>query len=72
MKLIPEWRKAWRMVSMQAMTLAGAIQGAWLYLPDDLRSAVDPKLMHGVTLALLALGVVGRIVKQDKVSGNAT
>jgi hypothetical protein len=69
MTLIENWRSAWRMLSVQAMTIAGALQGAWLYLPDDMRSSVDPKLMHGTTIALLVLGVVGRMVKQDKVSG---
>jgi hypothetical protein len=69
MKLIDEWNKAWRMLSVQAMTVAGALQGAWLYLPDDMRSSIDPRLLHGVTVALLVLGVVGRLVKQDKVSG---
>ncbi len=69
MTLIENWRSAWRMLSVQAMTIAGALQGAWLYLPDDMRSSVDPKLMHGITIALLVLGVVGRMVKQDKVSG---
>jgi hypothetical protein len=69
MTLIENWRSAWRMLSVQAMTIAGALQGAWLYLPDDMRSSVDPKLMHVITIALLVLGVVGRMVKQDKVSG---
>lgn len=69
MKLIPNWKSAWRMVSVQAMTVAGAIQGAWVYLPDDMRESVDPQLMHCITLALLVLGVVGRLVKQEKVSG---
>lgn len=28
MKLIANWKKAWRMLSVQAMALAGAVQGA--------------------------------------------
>ena len=70
MKLIPEWRKAWRMVSVQAMTLAATIQGEWVALPPDLISQVPPGVVRGVTLALLGLGIVGRLVKQDKVSGD--
>ena len=72
MKLIPEWRKAWRMVSVQAMTLAATIQGAWVALPLDLISQVPPGVVRGVTLALLGLGIVGRLVKQDGVSGGAS
>jgi hypothetical protein len=69
MKLIDEWTKAWRMLSVQAMTLAGALQGAWVAVPDDLRSQVPSGLVHWITIGLLALGLVGRVVKQDKVSG---
>lgn len=72
MKLIPEWRKAWRMVSVQAMTLAATIQTAWVAMPPDLISQVPPAVVQGVTLSLLVLGIVGRLVKQDKVSGNET
>ena len=70
MKLIPEWRKAWRMVSVQAMALAATIQAAWIALPPDMIAQVPQDIARGVTLALLGLGVVGRLVKQDKVSGN--
>jgi hypothetical protein len=69
MKLIPEWKKAWRMLSIQAMTIATALQGAWLSLPEDMKTGIDPRLINGACIALLALGIVGRLVKQDKVSG---
>lgn len=69
-KLIDEARKAWRMFSVWAMGLAGAIQMAWLALPPDLISQVPERIRSGVTLALLGLGIVGRLIKQDKVSGS--
>lgn len=64
--LIPNWRKAWRMISVQAMAVAGAIQGAWLFIPEDLRTSLPPNLVQGVTAALLALGIAGRLVQQEK------
>lgn len=69
MKLIDEVGKAWRMFSVQAMFLAGAIQAAWMTLPSDLVAQVPDQIRSGVTLALLGLGIAGRLVKQDKVSG---
>jgi hypothetical protein len=71
MKLIDEWKKAWRMLSVQAMTLAGAVQGAWMGVPEDWKASVPANLIQGLTLALLVIGVVGRLVKQDSVSGSA-
>ena len=64
MQLIPNWRQAWRMFSVQAMTLAGALQGAWLAIPPDLKAHVPDGLVYVVTLAILALGVIGRLVVQ--------
>ena len=68
MTLIKNWRKSWRMLSVQAMTLAGAIQGAWLFIPEDMKASIPANVVQWVTLSLLALGVAGRLVKQNKVS----
>ena len=67
MKLIEGWKSAYRFISVQAMVLAGAIQGAWLYVPDDLRSTVPQSWLQGITLALMVMGVAGRLVKQKEV-----
>jgi hypothetical protein len=67
MQAIPNWKQCWRMLSVQAMTLAGAIQGAWLFIPEDLKASIPDNVVQWVTLSLLSLGVLGRLVKQDKV-----
>lgn len=69
MKLIDNASKAWRMISVQAMVAAGAVQLAWESLPPSLLAAVPPDVVKHVTLGLLALGIVGRLVKQVGVSG---
>jgi hypothetical protein len=65
MKFIEEWKQAWRMFSIQAMTLAVAIQGAWPAVPDDLKATLPPHLVHYITIGLLVAGIFGRMVKQD-------
>jgi len=67
MKLIENWRKSWRMLSVQAMTAAAAIQGAWASVPEDMKASIPPGLVHWVTLSLLVLGIAGRLVDQPKV-----
>lgn len=67
MRLIPEARHAWRMFSMQAMGLASALLGAWGALPADLQGRVPSGLVVGLAVGLLVLGMVGRLVQQDKV-----
>ena len=65
MKLVDDAKQAWRWVSMWCMTIAGAIQLAWLGIPEDLKASIPPDVVQGVTLALLAFGVAGRLVKQE-------
>ncbi len=67
MKLIENASKWWRMFSIQAMTLAGAIQMAWLALPEDLKSSIPSDMIQWVTFTLLILGAAGRLIKQDSV-----
>ena len=62
--LVDNARSAWRWFSVQAMVLAGAIQGAWLFIPEDMKSSIPPGIVQGVTIALLVLGVAGRVVDQ--------
>lgn len=66
MRLIDNWRECYRWASMRAMTAAGAVQATWLALPDDLRATVPHNLVTGITIALLVLGLVGRLVDQTK------
>lgn len=67
MKLIPEWKKAWRMFSVQAMTLATAMQTAWIAIPEDLKVRIPESYVNGVSIALLVAGILGRMVQQDSV-----
>ncbi|MGH8080926.1 MAG: hypothetical protein ACREP7_10145 [Lysobacter sp.] len=69
MKLIDNWRHAWRFVSVQAMTVAIALQGVWLNLPDDLRIHVPDRIAASVTAGLLVLGLIGRVFQQRGANG---
>lgn len=66
MTLVDNAKQAWKWFSVQAMALALAIQGAWEVLPDDMKASIPHNLVTYTTLALLALGIGGRLVKQDK------
>lgn len=71
MKLIDNASKAWKLFSVQAMSLALVVQMAWVELPADLRESVDSTTVRYITIGLLIAGVLGRLVKQEKVSGDA-
>jgi hypothetical protein len=65
MRLVDDARRAYRWFSVQAMVWAIAIQGAWEFVPDDMKAGLSPKLVSGLTVGLLVLGLVGRLVKQE-------
>jgi hypothetical protein len=64
MKFVDDAKQAWRWFSVQAMTLALAIQGAWEVIPADMRASIPQSYVTYTTLALLALGIGGRLLKQ--------
>lgn len=50
--------------SIQAMTLAAAINAVWLELPEDLKTQLPDWLLTGMTIFLMFLGLAGRLVLQ--------
>jgi hypothetical protein len=64
MKLVDDWRKAWKWVSMWAMSFGLAVQGAWEFMPADLRTGLSDTHVRWVAMTLLVVGIAGRLVKQ--------
>ena len=67
MKLIENWKKSPGMFSVQAITLAIAIQGAWAALPSEMVASIPDGWVRVLTVALLVLGIIGRLIDQPKV-----
>lgn len=65
MKLVENWKDAYRWFSVQSMVAAGAILGAWVALPDDLKASLPEWADNAVAMSVLGLGVVGRLVSQS-------
>lgn len=67
MKLVPEAKRWYRMFSQQSILASIAIQGTWATLPDDLKATVPSTWVTYITVAILALGFIGRLIGQPKV-----
>lgn len=67
-KLIDEWKNAWKMVSMWCMGLPAAFIGVWELLPPEFQATVPPAVLTKVTAVMLVIGMAGRLVKQGSVS----
>jgi len=65
MALIPEWRKAWRLTSVQLAALGAALNAAavgWSLF----QGAVDPLVFASVNMVLSVAVAVSRVVKQPE------
>ena len=63
-EIIPEWRQAYKWLSVNCMAFSLAIQGTWLSIPEDMREHLPKHIASIATAALLVLGIAGRVVKQ--------
>jgi hypothetical protein len=65
-KLIDDWKSAYKWLSVNCMVLAGSIQGAWAAISDDMKQYIPHSLVTGLTIGLLIMGIIGRLIKQSK------
>lgn len=72
MKLIENWREAYRLFSVQAMAIATAILGAWLVIPDDLQATLPQWIPKAAAITALVCGMVGRLVQQKPADPDKT
>lgn len=63
-KLVEDWRSAWKWFSVQAMGFSVVLLGAWEVLPSDLKATLPEDLVRLLAIGLLSLGIAGRVVDQ--------
>lgn len=61
----------WKMLSVQAQAVGAALVGAWVFMPDEWKATISPKVMATVAIVCFAAGVVGRLVKQPALHSDA-
>jgi hypothetical protein len=66
MKIVPNWKNAWRWISMHSMAYAAAVQVTWASLDGAMRDKLPDSLVLYLTLSLLFVGLIGRLVKQKE------
>ena len=65
MKLVPDWKKAWKWHSTQLMAAAAALPFAWSQLPSDLRAWVPEDWLPWIAAIMLVAGMIGRLRNQN-------
>lgn len=66
MKLIPDWKDAWKWFSVQALAVLVALPLVWASLPADLKAFVPDGWERWILIAVAAAGLIGRIIDQNR------
>lgn len=64
MKLVPDARRGWKWLSVQAMALNTALLTTWLALPADLKATIPDVAVTAGAIVLTVAGIVGRFIDQ--------
>lgn len=78
LRLIDTWKSFWRMWSIRFTAIGTAlltyliaspdmILSAWNVLPADLKAFIPVDYSLYISIALLVLGIISRIIKQEKI-----
>lgn len=67
-KLIDNWHRAHRMLSVQLVVLDGAVRAGWEQVPADLKAAIPAAVVTVVAYLLVALPIIGRLIDQGGIT----
>lgn len=66
MKLVENWRNAWRWFSVQCLAILAVMPFVWGSLPADAKAFLPDSLEIWVFVVLAIAGIAGRLVDQTK------
>lgn len=66
MRLVPDWRSAWRWFSVQALAILAVLPMVWASLPADIKAYIPTKYGIYIAAAIALAGIAGRLVDQKK------
>lgn len=62
--LIPQWRSALRMYSIQILLFIAALPAAWEAVPDEVKLLIPLPWLPWITTVLAIAGIIARLVDQ--------
>lgn len=72
MKLVENWKKAYKWFSIHFIMLLAAIPAVWESLPDSWKASLPVDTLAWITGFIGILGVYARLISQDKRTTNGS
>ena len=63
-RVVSDWRRAWKWLSIQIPALNLAFLATWSVLPQKFQDALSTTWVMGIAAGLIVLGVAGRLIDQ--------
>ena len=64
MKLVPDWKSAWKWHSTQLMVAVAALPVVWVNLPEDAKAMIPAGAEPWIPTALAVAAIIGRLRAQ--------
>jgi hypothetical protein len=64
-RLVQDWRKCHKWLSVRCMAIATAILATWSMMPDDLKAGIPHQWVMYIAMAFMGLGIAGRLIDQE-------
>jgi polyferredoxin len=65
MKLVPNWREAWKWLSVHSFAILIALPIVWSTLPADVKAFIPDSWDPWIVVAFAAAGLAGRLIDQN-------
>ena len=66
MKLVENWKSAWKWYSVHIMVVIVALPEIWGYFPQEFKESLPTHALTGLTTFLGISAIVARLVSQEK------
>ena len=64
MKIVSDWKQAWKWFSVQAFVVIALLPMVWAELPQDVKAMLPPEWRPWVFSIIALAGVLGRVKDQ--------
>lgn len=69
MKLVQNWKQAWKWYSVHIMLVIVALPEIWSYFPQEFKDSLPPHTLMYVTSVLGVSAILARLFSQEKPDG---
>lgn len=67
MKLVDNWKSAWRWLSVHALAILAALPFVWPQIPPEVQAWIPDEWRPYIVAAIALGGIAGRLIPQTKV-----